>query len=156
MQDLSRTLSDYDLELLRVIANRWDVDLNSRDAKQAAERLASAMLKPERASDAWDRLNDEQRGALQALLGGGGKMPKAIFSRMYGDIRQIGPEKLEREKPYLNPASLAEALFYRGLIAVTFGEGTKAPQPVVYVPSDLIPLLPAHKTSYVDLGPAPE
>ncbi len=93
MQDLSRTLSDYDLELLRVIANRWDVDVSRRDARQAAEQLANAMRQPERASDIWDRLTDEQRGALQTLLGAGGRMPTAVFSRLFGQIRPMGPDK---------------------------------------------------------------
>jgi hypothetical protein len=155
MQDLARTLSDYDLELLRVIANRWDVDLNTRDHEQAVERLAAAMLKPEKVSDVWDRLDDKQHGALQALVGAGGKMPSAMFSRLYGEIRPMGPDKLEREKPYLNPASLSEALYYRGFIATTFGEGVKGSQAFIFVPSDLIPLLPTHKTSY-DLEPLPE
>src|SRR5258708_40357075 len=61
----------------------------------------------------------------------------------------MGPGKRERERPYLNPASLAEALFYRGLIATTFGEGLKgSSQAFTYVPTDLIPLMPVHKTGY--------
>jgi hypothetical protein len=155
MQDLARTLADYDLEFLKVIANRWDIDLNVRDPKQAAEQLAARMLNAEKAADAWDRLTDEQRGALQAVLGAGGKMPTAIFSRMYGEIRPMGPGKMEREKPYLNPASLAEALYYRGLIAMSFGEGVKGSTAFTYVPTDLVPLLPAHKTGY-DVTPLPE
>ncbi len=155
MQDLTRTLLDYDVELLRVIANRWDVDLNTRDQQEAAETLAQCMLNPDKVNDAWDRLTDEQRGALQTLLGSGGKMPSAVFSRLFGEIRAMGPGKLEREKPYLNPASLAEALYYRGLIALTFGEGLKGSQAFTFVPTDLIPLMPVHKTSYkVEAAPA--
>jgi hypothetical protein len=149
MQDLLRTLSDYDLEMLRVIANRWDVDIESRDQKKAAEHLTKAMLKPEKVTDIWDRLTDEQRGALQTLLGAGGKMPTAIFGRMYGEIRPMGPGKLEREKPYLNPASLTEALYYRGLLSTTFGAGLKGSQQAwTFVPTDLQPLMPVHKTGY--------
>src|SRR5258708_17672108 len=148
MQDLSRTLSDYDPELLRVIANRWDVDLNVREAGNAGTYLAQNMLRPEKVADAWDRLTDEQRGALQTLLGAGGRMPSFVFARLFGEIRPMGPDKMEREKPYLNPASLAEALFYRGLIATTFGEGLKGSQAFTYVPTDLIPLMPVHKTGY--------
>ncbi|MCC7450275.1 MAG: helicase-associated domain-containing protein [Anaerolineae bacterium] len=156
MQDLARTLSDYDLELLRVIANRWDVDLNTRDARQAAEYLASMMLKPEKVADAWSRLNDEQRGAMQTLLGAGGRMATAVFTRLFGEIRPMGPGRMEREKPYLNPVSLAEALFYRGMIAATFGEGAKGSnQAFTFVPVDLIRLMPVHKTGY-DLSAPPE
>src|SRR5215813_2845269 len=156
MQDLCRTLLTYDLELLRVIANRWDVDLNMRDAKQAGEYLATRMLLLEKVMDAWDRLTDEQRGALQTLLGAGGKMPSFVFARLYGEIRPMGPGKMEREKPYLNPVSLAEALYYRVLIATNFGEGLKGSQAFTYVPSDLIPLMPVHKTGYkIEAEPQP-
>src|SRR5258708_5184318 len=136
MQDLNRTLSDYDPELLRVIANRWDVDLNVREARNAGAYLAQNMLRPEKVADAWDRLTDEQRGALQTLLGAGGRMPSFVFARLFGEIRPMGPDKMEREKPYLNPASLAEALFYRGLIATTFGKGLRARQASTYVHTD--------------------
>src|SRR5258706_8606170 len=148
MQDLIRTLSAYDMELLRVIANRWDVDLTSREPKQAAEYLGYMMLNPEKISDLWDRLTDEERGVLQTLLGSSGKMPSAVFSRLFGEIRPMGPGKMEREKPYLNPASLSEALYYRGLIATSFGEGLKGSQSWTYVPTDLAPLMPIHKTGY--------
>ena len=90
MQDLARTLSDYDVELLRVIANRWDVDLNTRDSRQAAEYLASMMLKPEKVADAWNRLTDEQRGAMQTLLGAGGRMATAVFTRLFGEFARWG------------------------------------------------------------------
>src|SRR5579871_6295907 len=148
MQDLSRTLSDYDPELLRVIANRWDVDLNVREARNAGAYLAQNMLRAEKVADAWARLTDEQRGALQALLGAGGKMPSFVFARLYGEIRQMGPDKMEREKPYLNPASLSEALYYRGLVSIAYGEGIKGSQAFIYVPTDLMPMMPIHKTGY--------
>src|SRR5258708_10290835 len=156
MLDLTRTFSYYDLELLRVIANRWDIDLDTRDAKQAAIYLSQMILRPEKVSEAWDRLTDEQRGALQTLLGAGGKMPSFVFARLYGEIRPMGPDKMERENPYLNPASLAEGLYYRGLIGTNFGEGIKGSQSFTYVPSDLIPLMPVHKTGYkVEAEPEP-
>ncbi|HVO43325.1 MAG TPA: helicase-associated domain-containing protein [Aggregatilineales bacterium] len=154
MRDLLNTLSDYDLELLRVIANRWDIDLNTRDHDEAAARLAQAMLSVERTQEVWDRLTDEQRGALQTLLGAGGRMPNLVFARLFGEIRPVGPGRLEREKPYLNPVSLAEALYYRGLIASSYEEGAKSTLPVTYIPTDLMPLLPSNRTSY-DLSPEP-
>lgn len=148
MQTLARSLADYDLVLLRVIAARWDVDLNTRNAKQAAEHLVAAMLQAEKVEQVWGRLDDDQRGALQALLGAGGKMLTAVFTRMFGEIRPMGPDRLEREKPYLNPANLAEALYYRGLIAATFGESVKGSQSITYVPTDLAALMPKHQTGY--------
>lgn len=169
MQKLLQTLTEYDLELLQVIANRWDVDLSARDAKQAAEQLSAAMLKPEKVAEVWARLEDAHRGALQALIGAGGKMAMAMFGRMFGEIRQMGPDRIVREKPHLDPASAAEALYYRGLLAMTFAEADtdkektgekgkgkgKAKEAakarptvaVVYVPTDLMPLMPTTDTA---------
>ncbi len=157
MQDLTRTLDNYDLPLLRVIANRWDVDLTSGDKQTAANRLAAAMRMTEHVSDVWSRLDDDQRRALQTILGAGGKMPSAMFERLFGKIRQMGSDRLEREQPYLQPASLAEALFYRGLIATGMNAGSRgSPQPFTYVPTDLIPLLPTKQTGYeLTAAPAP-
>lgn len=151
MQALARTLAGYDLELLRVIANRWDVDLGSLDARSAADRLAGAMLNAEKVADVWGRLPDDQRGALQALHAAGGKMPAAIFSRIHGAICSFGPDRLLREKPYLNPENVAEALYYRGLIATTYaeaGKGAKGTQAVAFIPTDLAALMPVHVTGY--------
>src|SRR5258708_2258419 len=75
-------------------------------------------------------------------------MPSAVSARHYGEVRAMGPGKLDREKPYLNRSSLAEALYYRGLIATIFGEGMAGSQTFTYVPTDLVPLLPSHKTGY--------
>jgi len=158
MQNLVKTLAAYDLELIRIIANRWDTELTARDAAKAAEQVATAMLRPEKAADVWSRLPDDQRGALQTLLGSKGSMPVAIFSRTYGEIRQMGPERLVKEKPHLQPASIAEGLYYRGMIALGSVKMGKGVQHVVYVPTDLAALLPAHMTGYGALAkeePAP-
>ena len=62
----------------------------------------------------------------------------------------MGPGRMEREKPYLNPVSLAEALYYRGMIAATFGEGTKGSnQAFTFVPVDLAPLMPSTKPATI-------
>lgn len=148
MQDLTRTLESYDLAMLRVIANRWDIDLVVRDPRSAAARLSEAMHTPERVAAVWSRLDEPQRQAMQTILGSGGRMPTAMFKRLFGEVRTMGPDRLEREQPYLQPASLAEALYYRGLIANAFDSGATGVQPFTFVPSDLIPLLPTHKTGY--------
>lgn len=153
MLSLLTVLQNYDLELLTVIAHRWDVDLTARDAKRAAEQLAAAMLNSDKVSDLWDRLSDDQRGALQTLLGSAGaKMMNLVFNRLFGEVRPMGAEKMEREKPYLNPANLAEALFYRGFIGFAYGEGSKTNVMWAFVPHDLVPLIPAQRTSYDKLA----
>ncbi len=155
MRALHPTLLDYDPGLLAIIAHRWDVDLESGDKRTDAKTLAQAMLDPARAATEWERLSDAERGALQTLLGAPEhKMPQAQFCRLFGEIRQMGPERRKREKPHLQPVGVAEVLYYRGLIALAFDQGKTGVQTFVYVPSDLAEVLPAHVTGFDMSAPA--
>ncbi len=143
MRALEPTLHDYDLDLLRVIASRWDVELAARNARQAARDLATAMLDPDRAADVWARLGEDERGALQTLHASGGRMTVAQFTRLFKEIREMGPAKRKKEAPYLHPLGPAEALYYRGLIATAFDQDKKGVSVVyVYIPTDLRAALP--------------
>ncbi len=156
MPTLLPTLLDYDPDLLAIIAHRWDVDLEALEKRQAAQALAEAMLVPERAAAEWGRLSDEERGALQTLLGARErKMPEAQFARLFGEIRQMGAARRERETPHLQPVSVTETLFYRGLIARGFDESRTGVQPFIFVPEDLAGVLPAHETGF-DLSAEPD
>ena len=64
-----------------------------------------------------------------------------MFTRKYGDIREAGAGKRDREKLYLQPASAAEILFYRGLLARAFFDTKKGPQEFAYIPDDLLSLI---------------
>jgi len=150
MQDLLSTLLEYDPGMLAIIAHRWDTDLSALDKREAAAALASAMLDPQRAAAEWGRLNDQERGALQTLVATREhKMPEAQFSRFFGEIRQMGPGRRDREKPHLSPASIAETLYYRGLLAIAYDQGKTGGQLFAYVPADLAAALPTHDTGYV-------
>ncbi len=149
MPNINRTLRDSDPALLPILAERWKVDLRGQSAPEAIETLAEAMLEPERAERVWESLDDAQRGALQMLIASGGKMPTAKFERLFGEIRLMGTARIEREKPHENPISIAEGLFYRGLVAQAFEQADSGPRAVIYVPDDLT--LPTHKTGYQNL-----
>ncbi len=149
MQTLRPTLFDYDPGLLAIIAHRWDVDLEAQDKREAVEQLADAMLDPARAAVEWSRLTDAERGALHTLLAAPDHtMPEGQFTRLFGPIRPMGPAKREREKPHLDPASVAETLFYRGLLARGVAELRSGPQAVLFVPPDLADVLPSRETRF--------
>jgi hypothetical protein len=151
MRNLKRTLQDQDPALLPVLAKRWGVTIQNLSHDEIIDALSAAMLERDRAETVWESLDEDQRGALQALLGSGGRMPATMFTRLFGEIRQGGAAWIEREKPHQNPASSAEALYYRGLIAQAFEQVEAGPRQVIYVPDDLIAVLPSHKTTYADL-----
>ncbi len=149
MLNLQESLKEYDLHLLQIIANRWDVDLDTRDVDIAAERLATAMSVPDKVAVEWERLKDNERGALQTLLASfEHKMPTAHYARLFGEIRHMGPDRREREKPHLNTEGVAEVLYYRGLLYLMFDEGKTGVQSFVYVPADLADVLPTRQVSF--------
>ena len=139
MPDLLASLQKHDLGHLRIVAGLWGLELDSVEADPAAEELAASLLDPELVAEVLDSLSAESRSALAALTTGDGRLPWAEFTRRFGDIREMGAGRRDREKPHLKPASPAESLFYRALLARAFFDTDKGPQEFAYVPEDLLP-----------------
>jgi hypothetical protein len=123
MPDLFDSLLKQDIGHLRVIAELWGLELKSIDADAAREELSVSLLEP----------------ALFAELIG--RIPWPTFTRKYGEIREAGAGKRDREKLYLHPASTTEILYYRALLARAFFDTQKGPQEFAYIPDDLLSLL---------------
>jgi hypothetical protein len=138
---LYQSLLDYEMGLLQGIASCRAVPLNTPRHAQAVELLAEALLSPTATAIVLGDLSKEERGALQLLLSYEGKLEVPRFAREYGYIRPMGPARLAREQPWRSPANPAEGLWYRGLIFKTFQATTEGNLEIVYIPSDLLPLL---------------
>jgi hypothetical protein len=115
--------------------------------------VAEAMITPDRVDAVWALLSDRERGALQTLLGakGGSHMPWEMFRALHGEIRDMGEGAVQREKPHIQPKTVSEGLYYRGLIGRSFDNSAAGTRRVVYVPSDLVSLLINMGTSYDNL-----
>ncbi|MBL8164483.1 MAG: hypothetical protein JNJ61_21015 [Anaerolineae bacterium] len=157
MKTLTRTLQeDTDAGMLPLLAKLWKTNAVGLERPALIAAIVKAMLDPARAEQVWDSLTDQQRGAMQMLLGSEGRMPMAKFSRLFGEVRQMGAAQIEREKPLEKPIGVAEALYYRGLIAQSFELADAGPRVVIYVPDDLAAVLPVRKTSYSNLEAEPD
>ena len=99
MRPLHQCLLDTDLVRLQAIARLWGVELTTNRQRDVAIQLAEAMTRPEAVADALDVLAGDQRRALEALLAAEGRMPLRVFTRQWGEIRTMGPGRLEREQP---------------------------------------------------------
>ena len=158
MRTLQQCLLDADLVRLRVIARFWDVELTTSRRLDVATELAEAMAVPESIVAAWNALPDEQRQALEVLLAAGGPMPLKVFTREWGEIRAMGPARVEREQPWREPISAVEGLWYRGFIARAFEQGAEGTYEAVFVPSELREYLVIASTSAdaITFSPIPE
>jgi len=143
MPDLLHSLQHHDLGHLNIVAELWGMELRARDAEQATKELAASILDAQRVAELTASLPAAARQALQTLTLQGGRMLWATFTRRFGDVRQMGSARRDREKPHLHPASASETLYYRALLARAFFDTPAGPQEFAYIPDDLLPLIPA-------------
>jgi len=153
MPDLFHSLLKQDIGHLRIIAELWGLELNSTDVDAAREELSTSLLEPNLLAELIDSLSPEANSAITTLVNSGGRIPWPTFTRKYGDIRDAGAGKRDREKLYLQPASTAEVLYYRGLLARAFFDTKKGPQEFAYIPDDLLNLLSQEDTDTESIEP---
>jgi len=139
-------LAGYPDILLHVLAELRGAFLDGADNReQMVELLAAQLTNPTSVQMAYQDMVDEAPQAADAidlLLREHGELAEAQFSRAYGAIRQMGPAKLERESPWLYPESIAELLYYNGIIGRGFKGAGQSAHAIVYLPSDVAPWLP--------------
>lgn len=146
MPTTAQLLADYPDVLLEVIAELRNADLQTGgDRPTLIDRLAEELSNPTSVQFAWQEAVDSDprsEEAIELLAANGGEVPEARFSRDFGSIRQMGPAKLQRESPWLIPESVAEILYYQGLIGLGFTGIGKDAKSIIYIPSDVLPWLP--------------
>jgi hypothetical protein len=141
MKSLYQSLIDYEMALLKAIADCRAVPLTTPNKKEAVELLTEALLSPTATAITLTDLSEAEKEALQFLVDNEGQIEAPRFIRQYGVIRPMGSARLERERPWQNPANPAEGLWYRGLIFKAFQITAQGSLEFVYVPDDLLPLL---------------
>jgi hypothetical protein len=142
LPDLSQSLQGRDLGHLRIVAELWGLELNVADTRSALSGLTTALLDSAVVDEGMELLPVEAHTALDELLRNKGRMPWAQFTRRFGVVREMGAGRRDREKPHLEPASAAEMLWYRALVARAFFETDTGAEEYAFIPKDLIPLLP--------------
>ncbi len=147
MPDLLHSLQGKDLGYLKIIARLWNIELNVSDIHAALNSLLSALLNRKLVAEVIETLSPDAQMAIEFLLENDSRVSWPAFCRRFGDIREMGAGKRDREQPYLNPTTTTEILWYRGIIARAFLNVDGGPQEFAYIPDDLVPLLPAARRS---------
>ena len=137
MPSLAQTLPSNDIGLLRIIASFWGIELTSSDPAEAVIELAESLCDAELLEEVVSTLPEAGRSALEALEVENGRMPWVVFARRFGELREMGPGKRDRDLPHQHPVSAAEILWYRGLLAKVFLNGENGPQEFALIPDDL-------------------
>jgi hypothetical protein len=142
MRDLLQVLREEDRLHAMAVARAWSVDLTGA-GRDPLGHLVSAMLDVQRVRAQFGSLPAAEREALARLRRSGGRLPLARFTREFGEIREMGLARRERETPWLSPVSTAEALWYGGWLGRGFAISRGGPEEVVFIPGDLLALMPA-------------
>jgi hypothetical protein len=141
MPDLKQSLLGHDLGHLNIIAERWGVPLKASEPRAGIPELAASLLDAELVAEMVAALSEDALGAISKLQIEGGRIPWSQFTRQFGEVREMGPGRRDRERPDRNPISTAEILWYRALVARAFFDTTRGTEEFAYVPEDLLPLI---------------
>ncbi len=138
MPNLSQILPANDLGFIRIVASLWGVELTSADPVAASMELAEALCDAELVEEVVSTLPKDGRTALEALAESGGRIAWGMFARRFGEVREMGAGKRDREQPHLHPKSGAEILWYRALLARAFFDTEQGAQEFAFIPDDLL------------------
>lgn len=144
MLTLKQALVEHHLLVLRTIGEWWELDLTGLDKLDCANAIAPVLEQLDFEQELLYLQPDEAEG-MRALVTAGGRLPVATFGREYGLVRQMGPGKLEREEPWLDPASPAEALWYRGFLYRGFDESAEGLVEYYFIPAELLHRFPEYE-----------
>lgn len=156
MPGIRATLTNHDLDFLNRTAHFWRVEISQRDVSSASNDLFACMTDQDNLQFALQQFPLSVQNAWQELILKGGKIPWAVFSRKYGEIRDFGPGSREREKPDQNPISVSESLWYSGLIGKAFLKISTDFVEMVYIPDEILDMIspPKKETSPLPIRPA--
>ncbi len=137
MRTLEQALQDHELIVLRVLGEWWELDLMGTDKVGCVSALAEVLSQLDMVQEI-NYVTPEENAALNELIAAGGQVPVAAFSRKYGEVRMMGPAKLEREEPWFDPISASESLWYRGFLYRAFDETADGVMEFYYLPADMM------------------
>ena len=137
MTDLRQSLIKSEYSYLKVVAEKWELPFDAPDARQGMELLADTLFASNKLADLGNILSSEEAEALIWLDDRNGRETWDHFTRRFGDIREMGVGRLDRERPDLAPISAVEGLWYRALIARGFFESESGLLEFAYIPDDI-------------------
>lgn len=141
MPDLEHSLHDHDLGHLRIVAEGWGLELTAPDVRTALPDLVAWLRNETYVQEMLETLNSEALAVISSLLKKDGRLPWVQFIRQFGEVREIGPGRRDRQRPDKNPTSTAEILWYRAIVARAFFDTSRGSEEFAYIPDDLLPLI---------------
>lgn len=138
MPSLIKILPSYDIDLLLRIARAWKYDEVTRNRNQVEAWLVKKALDDSQLKEIIESLPKKTLQAFLFIKDNNGRMPWSEFKVKFGEIRSLGPAARERFEPDLHPQSIAEELYYLGLIGKAFLDAAPEPREFAFIPDEFI------------------
>jgi hypothetical protein len=152
MPSFSQSLFREDYDRIKIIYALWGEEGSFRDVPSGIQQLENKISNPAYFETLFHELDLDAQHALQDLAGHEGRITWTTFLLRYGDFREMGVSRRDREKPFETPISTTEYLYYRGLIARGHFPTSRGILEHAYLPDDLVDLVPAKKLQKTVLG----
>jgi hypothetical protein len=114
MPTLRQHLAQRDSVELRIIAQNQGLPPDDGEADDFLAALMQQMLQPEHVREVWGDLSEEARRTLAELARQESGLPAPAFQRRFGELRRIGPGRLQSEQPWKTPTGPGETLWWLG------------------------------------------
>jgi hypothetical protein len=151
MPNLKIALKDQNAGFLRIVAEFWGLEGISENSENLLTNLITAMTNQNQFKEMIEVLPSQAKKAFHSLIKNNGKITWVEFCRRYGELREMGQAKLEREKTYLSPVSTTEWLWYQGMLFKAFFNEGIEPLEYAYLPEEYLAMLKPESSH-----PAPE
>jgi hypothetical protein len=140
MTNLKTLLEAHSWRMLRAIAYAHGRTFDAQLSKEDACRHTLAWLGDRSLlQNTLDQLPPQAHLALRTLHLAAGSLPRHLFEARFGPIREYRPWREESpQSPWRDPASIAERLYYLGLVFIHPSEHEE----VIVIPDELRELLP--------------
>lgn len=141
MPTILETIREYDEDILIMIAEAWGIEIEFKEKKKTAEHIAAHIGQDQIMKEVFPSLQEKSQKALRALSKEKGEIPWDQFTRKFGELREMGAGRRERERPDRTPVSVTEALFYRALVGRAFFETSQGLREFAFIPDEFFRFL---------------
>ena len=146
MPTTAQMLREHTPKLIEIIAELRSTDLDPGiPVGQAAPILADSITSPASVANVLEELAEEYPGtiaALQQLKGANGEILEYQFVRNHGPLQIPGDANLAESEAWLHPSSVSEVLYFYALIGRYFSGSGREAASKIYIPTDILPLIP--------------
>jgi len=141
MPTISETIQDYEIDQIEMITEQWGIEDDIDPQKNIRKQVVIILDNRNLLLEVIYTLPAQEQSALQSILDEGGKIAATQFTRKYGVIREMGAVVREKERPDRNPISVAENLFYKGIIGLSFFDEGDEVKEYIFLPEEFIKFL---------------